>query len=138
MAPFRNMERVWKAEQKHEAEKKKFKQLQRDLAEERAQEEMRNFAENQENSQRSWTGCTKALVDKEEYHGRSVDKTFEVIQQLETGEAKNTPDESYLGNLLKQASAAISLDMANKIREDPLFQIRKLYGAERRTRSAPH
>ncbi|UYV81525.1 CWC25 [Cordylochernes scorpioides] len=114
-----NMEQVWKAEQKHEAEKKKIKQLQRELAEERAQEEMRNFAENQGPS---------ALVDKEEYlMGRSVDKTFEVIQQLETGEAKNTPDESYLGNLLKQASTAsnISVDMANKIREDPLFQIRK-------------
>ncbi|UYV69781.1 DNAJC7, partial [Cordylochernes scorpioides] len=131
---LRNMERVWKAEQKHEAEKKKIEQLQRELAEERAQEEMRNFAENQgvirkRTEKLDWMyQGPSALVDKEEYlMGRSVDKTFEVIQQLETGEAKNTPDESYLGNLLKQASAAsnISVDMANKIREDPLFQIRK-------------
>ncbi|UYV79520.1 CWC25 [Cordylochernes scorpioides] len=144
---LRNMERVWKAEQKHEAEKKKIEQLQRELAEERAKEEMRNFAENQgvirkRTEKLDWMyQGPSALVDKEEYlMGRSVDKTFEVIQQLETGEAKKTPDASYLGNLLKQASAAsnISLDMANKIREDHLFQIRKLYGAERRTRSAPH
>lgn len=44
---MRNMERVWKAEQKHEAEQKKIEELQKELAEERAREEIRHFAEEQ-------------------------------------------------------------------------------------------
>uniref|UniRef100_A0A4W3HMP9 CBF1-interacting co-repressor CIR N-terminal domain-containing protein n=1 Tax=Callorhinchus milii TaxID=7868 RepID=A0A4W3HMP9_CALMI len=42
---LKNVERVWKAEQKHEAEKKKIEELQRELREERAREEMQRFAE---------------------------------------------------------------------------------------------
>uniref|UniRef100_A0A8C6FX03 CBF1-interacting co-repressor CIR N-terminal domain-containing protein n=1 Tax=Moschus moschiferus TaxID=68415 RepID=A0A8C6FX03_MOSMO len=37
---LRNVEKVWKAEQKHEAERKKIEELQRELREERAREEM--------------------------------------------------------------------------------------------------
>lgn len=39
------MEKVWKAEQKHEAERKKIEELQRELREERAREEMQRYAE---------------------------------------------------------------------------------------------
>lgn len=39
------MEKVWKAEQKHEAERKKIEELQRELHEERAREEMQRYAE---------------------------------------------------------------------------------------------
>lgn len=42
---LRNIERVWKAEQKHEAEQKKIEQLQRELADERARDEIRHYAE---------------------------------------------------------------------------------------------
>ena len=38
------MEKVWKAEQKAEAETKKIEQLQRELNEERAREEMQRYA----------------------------------------------------------------------------------------------
>lgn len=44
---MKNMERVWKAEQKHEAEQKKIEELQKELAEERAREEIRHFGEEQ-------------------------------------------------------------------------------------------
>lgn len=42
---LRNVEKVWKAEQKYEAERKKIEELQRELQEERAREEMQRYAE---------------------------------------------------------------------------------------------
>lgn len=41
---LRNVEKVWKAEQKAEAEAKKIEQLRRELEEERAREEMQRHA----------------------------------------------------------------------------------------------
>lgn len=42
---MKNIERVWKAEQKFEAEQKKIEELQKELKEERAREEITRFAE---------------------------------------------------------------------------------------------
>lgn len=42
---MKNIERVWKAEQKHEAERKKIEELQKELKNERAREEMTRYAE---------------------------------------------------------------------------------------------
>lgn len=42
---MKNIERVWKAEQKHEAEQKKIEELQKELREERAREEITRFAQ---------------------------------------------------------------------------------------------
>lgn len=42
---MKNIERVWKAEQKHEAERKKIEELQKELKEERAREEITKFAQ---------------------------------------------------------------------------------------------
>ena len=42
---MKNIERVWKAEQKYEAERKKIEELQKELKEERAREEITKFAE---------------------------------------------------------------------------------------------
>lgn len=42
---MKNIERVWKAEQKYEAERKKIEELQKELKEERAREEITRFAE---------------------------------------------------------------------------------------------
>ena len=41
---FHNLEKVWKAEQRHESEQKKIAQLQQELQEERAREEMQRTA----------------------------------------------------------------------------------------------
>lgn len=41
---FKNIERVWKVEQKHENERKKIEQLQAEIREERAREEMQRMA----------------------------------------------------------------------------------------------
>lgn len=42
---MKNIERVWKAEQKYEAERKKIEELQKELKEERAREEITRYAE---------------------------------------------------------------------------------------------
>lgn len=42
---LKNIERVWKAEQKHEAERKKIEELQKELKNERAREEMTRYAQ---------------------------------------------------------------------------------------------
>lgn len=41
---FANLEKVWVAEQKHETEQKKIAQLQQELKEERAREEIQQVA----------------------------------------------------------------------------------------------
>lgn len=51
---MKNIERVWKAEQKHEAERKKIEELQKELKDERTREEMTRFAEE--------TGAIKSVL----------------------------------------------------------------------------
>lgn len=51
---IKNIERVWKAEQKHEAERKKIEELQKELKDERTREEMTRFAEE--------TGAIKSVL----------------------------------------------------------------------------
>lgn len=41
---MQNLERVWKAEQRHEAEQKRIAELQQEIKEERAREEIKQFA----------------------------------------------------------------------------------------------
>lgn len=128
---LRNIERVWKAEQKHEAEQKKIEQLQRELAEERAKEEMQHYAEEKGAVQKreeklDWMyQGPAALVDREQYlTGRQIDKTFEILQQQENDDIPSD-NESCIGSLFLRASSNAPVDIANKIREDPLFLIRK-------------
>ncbi|GBN45317.1 Pre-mRNA-splicing factor CWC25 [Araneus ventricosus] len=90
---LRNIERVWKAEQKHEAEKQKIEQLQKELAEERAREEIQQFAEDQgvikkKEEKLDWMyQGPSAMVNREEYlMGRKIDRTFETLQMIENGE----------------------------------------------------
>ena len=53
---MKNIERVWKAEQKHEAEVKKIEELQKELKDERAREEITKFAQE--------TGALKSVVHR--------------------------------------------------------------------------
>ncbi|XP_023243611.1 pre-mRNA-splicing factor CWC25 homolog [Centruroides sculpturatus] len=128
---LRNIERVWKAEQKHEAEQKKIEQLQRELAEERAKEEMQHYAEEKGAVQKreeklDWMyQGPAALVDREQYlTGRQIDKTFEILQHQEQDDIPSD-NESCIGSIFARTSSNAPVDIANKIREDPLFLIRK-------------
>ncbi|XP_029480562.1 pre-mRNA-splicing factor CWC25 homolog [Oncorhynchus nerka] len=135
---MKNIERVWKAEQKHEAEAKKIEELQKELREERAREDITRFAQQ--------TGALKkkddrldwmyqgpgGQVSRDEYLlGRPIDK--QITQQFE--EPENGPSEQtglLPGSIFNPSTPASNLDMAAKIREDPLFDIKKREEEKRR------
>ncbi|XP_064329210.1 pre-mRNA-splicing factor CWC25 homolog isoform X2 [Phalacrocorax carbo] len=128
---LRNVEKVWKAEQKHEAERKKIEELQRELQEERAREEMQRYAEDmgtvrkrEEKLEWMYQG-PGGMVNREEYlMGRPVDKyVFEKTEDKDAGCSNETG--LLPGSIFAKTGANSVLDMANKIREDPLFMIRK-------------
>ncbi|XP_068852786.1 pre-mRNA-splicing factor CWC25 homolog isoform X1 [Aphelocoma coerulescens] len=128
---LRNVEKVWKAEQKHEAERRKIEELQRELQEERAREEMQRYAEDmgtvrkrEEKLEWMYQG-PGGMVNREEYLlGRPVDKF--ILDKVEDKEAGCSGGTALLpGSIFARSGANSVLDMANKIREDPLFMIRK-------------
>lgn len=128
---MKNIERVWKAEQKYEAERKKIEELQKELKEERAREEMTRYAEEsgtikKKDDRLDWMYQGPAgQVSRDEYlMGRPIDK--QITDQYEEPESGPSAETGLLpGSIFNPATAASSLDMAAKIREDPLFQIRK-------------
>ncbi|XP_062364295.1 pre-mRNA-splicing factor CWC25 homolog [Cinclus cinclus] len=128
---LRNVEKVWKAEQKHEAERKKIEELQRELQEERAREEMQRYAEDmgtvrkrEEKLEWMYQG-PGGMVNRDEYLlGRPVDKF--ILDKVGDKDAAGSGDTGLLpGSIFARAGASSVLDMATKIREDPLFMIRK-------------
>ncbi|KAL4648400.1 hypothetical protein GN956_G7234 [Arapaima gigas] len=128
---LKNIERVWKAEQRHEAECRKIEELQKELREERAREEITRYAQE--------TGAVKkkderldwmyqgpgGQVSREEYLlGRAIDK--QITQQYEEPESGPSAQTGLLpGSIFSPAAQSSTLDLAAKIREDPLFTIRK-------------
>ncbi|XP_037504424.1 pre-mRNA-splicing factor CWC25 homolog [Rhipicephalus sanguineus] len=128
---LRNIERVWKAEQMRDQEKAKIEQLQKELQEERNKQEMRQYAENkgvvkkrEERLDWMYQGVA-GLVDREQYLlGRKVDKNFEIMKKEEDGvEDKN--EDQQPGSIFTMAPTNAAVDLENKIREDPLFAIKK-------------
>ncbi|XP_034452323.1 pre-mRNA-splicing factor CWC25 homolog [Hippoglossus hippoglossus] len=128
---MKNIERVWKAEQKHEAEVKKMEELQKELKEERSREEMTRYAEKsgaikKKDDRLDWMYQGPAgQVSRDEYLlGRSIDK--QITDQYEEPESGPSAETGLLpGSIFNLATTASNLDLAAKIREDPLFEIRK-------------
>ncbi|CAN8001971.1 unnamed protein product [Ixodes hexagonus] len=128
---LRNIERVWKAEQMRDQERAKIEQLQKELEEERSKQEMRQYAENkgvvkkrQERLDWMYQGVA-GLVDRDQYLlGRKVDKNFEMLKKEEEGVKEENPDQQP-GALFTVATTSATVDLENKIREDPLFAIKK-------------
>ncbi|XP_028969190.1 pre-mRNA-splicing factor CWC25 homolog [Galendromus occidentalis] len=135
---LKNQERVWKAEQQEEMEKKKMEELHQELQHQREKEhyqdlndEARGSTEKKNKMDWMYKGVT-ALVDREDYLlGRKVDKTFDVIQAAEE-QNKQTAESSGGDGLPSQLfrrrnddSDLTPVDMATKVREDPLYMIRK-------------
>ncbi|XP_036176522.1 pre-mRNA-splicing factor CWC25 homolog [Myotis myotis] len=127
---LRNVEKVWKAEQKHEAERKKIEELQQELQEERAREEMQRYAEDvgavkKKEEKLDWMyQGPGGMVNRDEYLlGRPIDKY--VFEKMEEKEAGCSETGLLPGSIFAPSGANSLLDMASKIREDPLFIIRK-------------
>ncbi|KAM6940983.1 pre-mRNA-splicing factor CWC25 homolog [Lycodopsis pacificus] len=128
---MKNIERVWKAEQKHEAECKKIEELQKELKDERAREEITRFAQQagsikKKDDRLDWMYQGPAgQVSRDEYLlGRAIDK--QITDQYEEPENGPSAETGLLpGSIFNPATPASNLDLAAKIREDPLFEIRK-------------
>ncbi|XP_068444683.1 pre-mRNA-splicing factor CWC25 homolog [Clinocottus analis] len=128
---MKNIERVWKAEQKHEAECKKIEELQKELKDERAREEITKFAQEsgsikKKDDRLDWMYQGPAgQVSRDEYLlGRSIDK--QITDQYEEQESGPSSETGLLpGSIFNPSTPASNLDLAAKIREDPLFEIRK-------------
>nr|XP_046258229.1 pre-mRNA-splicing factor CWC25 homolog [Scatophagus argus] len=128
---MKNIERVWKAEQKYEAERKKIEELQKELKEERNREEMTRYAEEtgaikKRDDRLDWMYQGPAgQVSRDEYLlGRAIDK--QITDQYEEPESGPSAETGLLpGSIFNPTTPASNLDLAAKIREDPLFEIRK-------------
>lgn len=128
---FQNLERVWKAESKHDSEQKKIAQLQQELREEQAREEMQRTAEDtgvvkKRDHRVEWLYSTVgATANREEYLlGKRVDKHVDPL--LQDQERESQALESGPGALFVAADGAgLAADISVKVREDPLFLIRQ-------------
>ncbi|XP_068607311.1 pre-mRNA-splicing factor CWC25 homolog [Brachionichthys hirsutus] len=135
---MKNIERVWKAEQKHEAERKKIEELQKELKDERNREEMTRYAEEtgaikKRDDRLDWMYQGPAgQVSRDEYLlGRSIDK--QITEQYEEPESGPSAETGLLpGSIFNPTAPASALDLTAKIREDPLFEIRKCEEASKR------
>ncbi|KAI8497964.1 RNA-splicing factor [Branchiostoma belcheri] len=126
---LRNIERVWKAEQKHEDERRKIEQLQNELREEKAREDMQLFAEEQgavrkKDDRLNWMYQGQPEVNRDDYLlGKPIDKAIQEAtagKSEDSGLADNVP-----GATFSQSNVNSAVDMAAKIREDPLFAIKQ-------------
>eukprot|EP00118_Oscarella_pearsei_P018338 m.187671 g.187671 ORF g.187671 m.187671 type:complete len:347 (+) comp39366_c0_seq19:91-1131(+) len=120
-----NLEKVWKAEQKRDSEKKKIGELQSELNEERAREEVKQQAIDaglrKKSDKVDWM-YKKMTIDREQYLlGKKVDKHANPLFDPE----QERRAESGPGALFAEQTLSVSVEMANKIREDPLFAIKK-------------
>lgn len=124
-----NLERVWKAEQARDAEKKRIAELRQQLADERAREEVEHMAVDAGLKQRSdrleWMyRGPMAVVDRDAYLlGKKIDKA--VDRGLQAAEQEQEALASGPGALFATGDTDVAVDLAAKIREDPLFAIRK-------------
>ena len=124
-----NLERVWKAEQARDAEKKRIAELRQQLADERAREEVEHMAVDAGLKQRSdrleWMyRGPMTTVDRDAYLlGKKIDKA--VDRGLQAAEQEQEALASGPGALFASGDTDVAVDLAAKIREDPLFAIRK-------------
>eukprot|EP00730_Choanoeca_flexa_P014060 TRINITY_DN6010_c0_g1_i1.p1 TRINITY_DN6010_c0_g1~~TRINITY_DN6010_c0_g1_i1.p1 ORF type:complete len:410 (+),score=66.42 TRINITY_DN6010_c0_g1_i1:43-1272(+) len=127
-----NIEKVWKAEQQALAEKRKTEQLMKELHEERAREEIAKVAEDTGHKKKSdkvewmYTGAMGAAENRDDYLlGKPVDKTI-LLKGSKQDEAAILDDSAFAASTEAQAPALTNMrDMSAKVREDPMFAIKK-------------
>jgi hypothetical protein len=127
---MQNLERVWKAEQRHEAEQKRIAELQQEIKEERVKEEMRQMAVDSgisrpRDERVDWLYRGPGAVNTEDYLlGKRIDKSIDptlIAEEREKESLANGP--GALFSITDAVNTAADLEL--KIREDPLLLMRK-------------
>eukprot|EP00794_Sanderia_malayensis_P017331 gene17331-19064_t len=123
---MQNLERVWKAEQKAKEEAEKLEELQRELEEERRREALQMHAVEQgivkkKSEKLSWMYAGPQVNHEEYLLGRKIDKNVEILKD----DAEEIKDEAPGASFFSDLIANPAKDMADKIKEDPLFLIKK-------------
>ena len=144
----KNQERVWKAEQINNAEKKKVADLQKEIQEERTREELTNIArksgyiDDDKKGKLEWMyKGSSDMLNREEYlTGRSIDKNFETLsanQIRDSNPAISVPKNHVESDIVpysireyskienKNALNSEQVDMQRKLVEDPLMAIKQ-------------
>lgn len=132
---LKNQERVWKAEQAVAEEKKRIQELQRERQEEREKMELnslvkKNFS-NADDTRLHWMyERPEKTVQNEDYLlGKAIDKSH----QTEKAETDAIPaiTKRVVGSSMLTVSDDTQVDVARKLREDPLLLIKERERAAR-------
>ncbi|XP_065655199.1 pre-mRNA-splicing factor CWC25 homolog [Hydra vulgaris] len=121
-----NLERVWKAEEKKRKEEEQCLQLQQELAEERQREQLQKQAVEsglikKKTEKLDWMYSGQQAVNTEEYLlGKKIDKHVEVMKDDDA--EKNIIEGNIHKKPILQPKAS---DILAKVKEDPLFLIKK-------------
>eukprot|EP01120_Amphizonella_sp_Union-15-10_P009758 TRINITY_DN3772_c0_g1_i1.p1 TRINITY_DN3772_c0_g1~~TRINITY_DN3772_c0_g1_i1.p1 ORF type:complete len:371 (+),score=104.32 TRINITY_DN3772_c0_g1_i1:116-1114(+) len=122
---IKNVEKVWKAEQRAYAEDKATKQLKRELEEERQIEELKKLHEDQTGHKRAervdWLYQEPVLSEPSETEREAylMGKVFQTPSSTE--DVKKLEEKP--GSLWLNAPRSTAYDKSTKVREDPLFSI---------------
>ncbi|KAH8921137.1 hypothetical protein BT69DRAFT_1179965, partial [Atractiella rhizophila] len=125
---IKNQQRVWEEEKRALDERRRTQQLQKELAEERAVQELRRLQGEPAEGKIEWMYATPASgggMDEAEMEAyllgkKRVDKLFREKEEKEANRSAG-PASGNLG----YGIANTPLDLAAKIREDPMLAIKK-------------
>ncbi|XP_045521784.1 pre-mRNA-splicing factor CWC25 homolog [Pieris brassicae] len=133
---MKNQERVWKAEKVAAEEKKRILELQQERAQEKDRQELnelarKNAANNSDNRLDWMYNKPDKQVQHEEYLlGKAIDKNFEQHGKPEHSEIPAVA-RRVVGSSMLSGASDVQVDLARKIREDPLLLVKERERAAR-------
>ncbi|XP_047545283.1 pre-mRNA-splicing factor CWC25 homolog isoform X2 [Vanessa atalanta] len=136
---MKNQERVWKAEQAAAEEKKRIIELERERAQERDREELNALAkQNAHSSSESNDNRLRWMYDKpdkkvqdEDYLlGKAIDRNFDQAGKSDQNEIPAV-SRRVVGSSMITTAGDVQVDLARKLREDPLLLVKERERAAR-------
>ncbi|XP_038223487.1 pre-mRNA-splicing factor CWC25 homolog [Zerene cesonia] len=136
---MKNQERVWKAEQIAAEEKKRILELQQERAQERDRHELNELARkntsatnNASDNRLDWMyNKPDKQVQQEDYLlGKAIDKSFDQGDKAEQNEIPAVA-RRVVGSSMLSSTSDVQVDLARKIREDPLLLVKERERAAR-------
>ncbi|XP_046961310.1 pre-mRNA-splicing factor CWC25 homolog [Vanessa cardui] len=136
---MKNQERVWKAEQAAAEEKKRIIELERERAQERDREELNALAKQNAHSNSEandnrlrwmYDKPDKKVQDEDYLLGKAIDRNFDQAGKSEQNEIPAV-SRRVVGSSMITAAGDVQVDLARKLREDPLLLVKERERAAR-------